>query len=102
MTVQVINPVTTKGQLAPFADSKALAYCKALSQALLQNPAAREHSDLMALGFWLRPANIERMLTPYKELKLRPLGHVFLVAPGTLVGLFGYSVILVFLSVNLI
>jgi len=101
MTVQVINPVTTKGQLAPFADSKALAYCKALSQALLQNPAAREHSDLMALGFWLRPANIERMLTPYKELKLRPLGHVFHAAPGNVDSLFVYSGILSVLCGNL-
>lgn len=101
MTVQVMNPVTSKAKLAAFADPLALEYCKALSQALLSEPAAREYSDLMALGFWLRPANIQRLLAPYKELKLRPLGHVFHAAPGNVDSLFVYSGILSVLCGNL-
>lgn len=101
MTVEVVNPVSVQGQLAPFADPQAIEYCKTLSQALLQEPAAREYSDLMALGYWLRPANLERILTPYRKLKLRPLGHVFHAAPGNVDSLFVYSGILSVLCGNL-
>lgn len=101
MTVEVVNPVSVQGQLAPFADPQAIEYCKTLSQALLHEPAAREYSDLMALGYWLRPANLERILTPYRKLKLRPLGHVFHAAPGNVDSLFVYSGILSVLCGNL-
>lgn len=101
MSFHVVNPTATKPQLAAFADPLALAYCKALSHALLHEPTARPHSDLMALGYWLRPANIERILSPYRDLELRPLGHVFHAAPGNVDSLFVYSGILSVLCGNL-
>lgn len=100
MSFTVVNPTPAAPQLAPFADSLALAYCRTLSQALLQEPSARHYSDLIALGYWLRPANIERILRPYKTLKLRPLGHLFHAAPGNVDSLFVYSGILSMLCGN--
>lgn len=101
MSLQIINPTTSQPKLAPFADPLALDYCKALSQALLHEPAAREYSDLMALGYWLRPANIKRLISPYQQASLRPLGHVFHAAPGNVDSLFVYSGILSVLCGNL-
>jgi|SRR5690554_4190046 len=101
MSFHVVNPTATEPQLAAFADPLALAYCKALSHALLHEPTARPHSDLIALGYWLRPANIERILSPYRDFGLRPLGHVFHAAPGNVDSLFVYSGILSVLCGNL-
>lgn len=101
MSFQRINPTSTEPKLVPFANPTTLDYCKALSQALLHNPAARQFPDLMALGYWLRPSNIERLLKPYRELKLRPLGHIFHVAPGNVDSLFVYSGILSLVCGNL-
>lgn len=101
MRFQRVNSTTTVARLAPFADPLALAYCKALSQALLNCQVARQFSDLMALGYWLRPSNIERLLEPYRALELRPLGSVFHVAPGNVDSLFVYSGILSVLCGNI-
>lgn len=101
MTLQIVNPTSSTPQLAPFADPLALAYCQALSQALLHTSEARQYSDLMALGYWLRPANIQRLVNPYQHLALRPLGHIFHAAPGNVDSLFVYSGILSVLCGNI-
>lgn len=100
MSWQLLNPSTVSaapGQL--FADST-LAYCQALSEALLQDPQSRNFADLIGLGFWLRPAQIQRMLQPWRDLPLQPVGTVFHVAPANVDSLFVYSGILSLLCGN--
>ena len=45
---------------APFSPSVTSA-CAALSQRIMRERAAREYPELLALAFWIRPAEIQRL-----------------------------------------
>ena len=59
MSWTLLNPATITAKLQqPFAEQD-FAYCQALSEALLKAPQSRDFPDLIALGFWLRLANLQ-------------------------------------------
>lgn len=102
MTFHVLNPATAPAMLsAPFAPDD-FAYCHALSEALLKDPHSRDYPDLIALGFWLRQANLKPLLAPYQQNDCfrQPLGLVFHSAPANVDSLFVYSGILSLLCGN--
>jgi hypothetical protein len=102
MSFLVLNPATAAAKLnACFADED-FAYCQALSEALLQDPQSREYPDLIALGFWLRQANLKPLLARYQQSDFfrQPLGLVFHSAPANVDSLFVYSGILSLLCGN--
>jgi hypothetical protein len=97
-----LNPATSKAELQqPFAEQD-FAYCQALSEALLKAPQNRDFPDLIALGFWLRQANLKPLLAPYQQGSFirQPLGLVFHSAPANVDSLFVYSGILSLLCGN--
>lgn len=102
MSWTILNPPTTKAELQqPFAEQD-FAYCQALSEALLKAPQSRDFPDLIALGFWLRQANLKPLLAPYQQGQFirQPLGLVFHSAPANVDSLFVYSGILSLLCGN--
>ena len=102
MSFQQLNAATEPAQLyAPF-DPEDFAYCQALSEALLKDPQSRDYPDLIALGFWLRQANLIPLLAPYQhqEFFRQPLGLIFHSAPANVDSLFVYSGILSLLCGN--
>lgn len=98
----LLNPAAVAAELQqPFAEQD-FAYCQALSEALLKAPQSRDFPDLIALGFWLRQANLKPLLAPYQTAKFlrQPLGLVFHSAPANVDSLFVYSGILSLLCGN--
>ncbi|OBP15391.1 acyl-CoA reductase [Rheinheimera sp. SA_1] len=102
MSFTVLNPAIEPAMLsAPFAPAD-FAYCQALSEALLKDPQSRDYPDLIALGFWLRQANLKPLLAPYQQSDFfrQPLGLIFHSAPANVDSLFVYSGILSLLCGN--
>lgn len=102
MSWTLLNPATITAELKqPFAEQD-FAYCQALSEALLKAPQSRDFPDLIALGFWLRQANLKPLLAPYQQGQFirHPLGLVFHSAPANVDSLFVYSGILSLLCGN--
>ncbi|RVU41343.1 acyl-CoA reductase [Rheinheimera riviphila] len=102
MSFTVLNPATETAVLRiPFAPED-FAYCQALSEALLKDPQSRDYPDLIALGFWLRQANLKPLLAQYQQTDFfrHPLGLVFHSAPANVDSLFVYSGILSLLCGN--
>ncbi len=100
---QLLNPAhVVAAQVQPFCEQD-FAYCLALSQALLQDPQCRNYPDLIALGFWLRPAQLRPMLAPYmtqQHYQLLPLGLIYHSSPANVDSLFVYTGILSLLCGN--
>jgi Acyl-CoA reductase (LuxC) len=90
--------------LVPFADG-AMACCERLSRMLFDDLEARAHPELVALAFWLRPAEIAALHDSFKALEsedslLVPRGLVFHVPPASVDTMFVYSWVLAFLTGN--
>jgi len=102
MSWTLLNPATTTAELQPPFAEQDFAYCQALSEALLKAPQSRDFPDLIALGFWLRQANLKPLLAPYQQGQFirQPLGLVFHSAPANVDSLFVYSGILSLLCGN--
>ncbi len=102
MTIQSITPVLVKPTLVNAFDEGSLAFCYALSESIFADPHSRQFADLAALAFWLRKANIQRMITSYRQddYIYKPIGLVFHSAPANVDSLFIYSGILSLLMGN--
>jgi hypothetical protein len=95
--------VFTKPIRKPF-DDEVLSFINSLSKKLVKESKFREYSELVALGFWLRFANMQklkdRFFKQYKGSLLLPRGVVFHVAPSNVDTIFLYSFILSLLVGN--
>lgn len=76
--------------LRPFND-ETLAFVEAFSRTLLSEPSAKAHSELVALGFWLRQSNINKMVLPNGQGITRALGLVVHFTPSNVDTMFIYS-----------
>ncbi|HKG55914.1 MAG TPA: acyl-CoA reductase [Candidatus Limnocylindrales bacterium] len=86
-----------------FGDAE-VRFCTSLAAALLGSGAGR-NPQLVSLGYWLRPASVERMRDRFARLEDRgtlvvPRGRVFQVAPANVDTLFAYSWVLGLLGGN--
>lgn len=86
----------------PFSDSS-VSFVDMLSKALLQNPLSKKHPEMVALGYWLRKANIQRLrkdaLESSTQIRLSR-GLVFHVAPSNVDTIFIYSLVISLLMGN--
>jgi hypothetical protein len=81
------------GEALTVGDDRVLGFFAAVSGYLLRPALARQHPELAALGFFLRPSHLRRALagSPVTATLSRvPRGLVFHVAPGNVPILFGY------------
>lgn len=84
----------SKQPTLPVFSPLVLAFLADLSDTLLRQQHARQHPELAALGFWLRPANMERLrrLLPEQDGQWqRPLGTVVHYTPANVDTMFVYS-----------
>lgn len=90
--------------LPPFSQ-KAMDFVSSLSSTILKTPEAKRFPEAIALGFWLRRSNIQRIIEGF--LKRRPSnsyyssrGLAFHIAPSNVDTIFVYSWILALLCGN--
>ncbi len=105
-TPETLAALALKTASAPIgvAAKEAVAYCNALSHALLNDPRARLFPALQALGFWLRPGSIvnvvkDDLAAPETSVRA-PRGIVFQIPPQNVSVLFGYTSALSLLGGN--
>ena len=80
---------------------KVMAFAQRLSETLRHDPRCRSYPDLLALGFWLRAGNLERLAQSYQDHTVRlGRGLAFHFAPNNVTTLFAYSLLLSLLSGN--
>ena len=80
--------------LMPFSE-QSLSLLHALSENLLKRPECKPHPNLAALGFWLRPASLQKMVNEFSTAppghRQYPAGLVFHLTPANVDNLFVYS-----------
>ena len=92
----ILDALTARDDL-PLFGALQLDFAAALSRRLTTSAAARAHPELVALGFWLRPAHLRRMVestatTWSATSSLRvPRGLTLHIAPGNVDTIFVYS-----------
>ena len=91
-------------QIIPF-EQKLLNYLSSLSSHLIKRKESKLMPELMALGFWLRRSNLEKIKKEFflhakKSVINKPRGVVFHIAPKNVDTIFIYSWALSFLSGN--
>lgn len=104
MSIQLVIPVEARfavdnvDQLdalhvadSAYKDATRLGFLKALSAELLKRPELKAHSELVALGFWLRPAQITQMLDTHGTGVRKSLGLVVHYTPANVDTMFVYS-----------
>jgi hypothetical protein len=91
-----LNELLGAKPLVPFAPEVA-AFLQALSAHLLLDPQCRSHPELVALGFWLRKANISNFSKQYSDEQYKTtavtkaLGVVVHFTPANVDTMFVYS-----------
>ena len=91
-------------QIIPF-EQKLLNFLSSLSSNLIKRKESKLMPELMALGFWLRRSNLEKIKKEFflhakKSVINKPRGVVFHIAPKNVDTIFIYSWALSFLSGN--
>lgn len=98
-----IDALALRGNL-PLHGALQVEFAAALSRALTHAAAARAFPELVALGYWLRPAHLRRLLDAAASAQSRtlrlPRGLVFHIAPGNVDTIFVYSWLLSLLCGN--
>jgi hypothetical protein len=70
-------------------------FADAVSRQVMRSPRARSHPELIALGYWLRAANMHRLVEAFERAHqsavFLPRGLAFHVAPNNVETIFAYS-----------
>jgi hypothetical protein len=89
-----LHTLCEAGNLPVFGERQ-LAFAAALSGALMRMPTVRRFPELVALGFWLRPAHLKALLEEPRSRAgsgwMQPRGLCFHIAPGNVDTIFVYS-----------
>ena len=95
--------IAATAPLPPFSP-QAVAFVDALSGRLMRSPQSRAFPELVALGYWMRKANLERLRQDLGrrtgEALLVPRGTALHIAPSNVDTIFVYSWFLSLLSGN--
>lgn len=96
-----LGQLSAERPLQPFSDV-ARSFLSALSAELLRRPTAQAFPELAALGYWMRPASVERLLRRYTETTaiLAARGITFHIAPSNVDTIFVYSWLLSMIAGN--
>lgn len=97
--------VATDYILKPF-DNRTVDFLDALSKSILSDKAINRRPEIAALGFWLRRAQLKKMLFAQEHLiesslfKVSPIGKVFHICPANVDTMFIYSMVVSLLMGN--
>lgn len=81
-------------------DHQVLKFVGALSKQLLSDKSSKPYPELIALGFWLRPANIDKLLMQKPKGAVKALGLAVHFTPTNVDTMFIYSWICALLMGN--
>lgn len=91
---QRVDQLLLIDNLPPFGPIQ-LGFATQLANTLTASASVRAFPELVALGFWLRPANLKRTIDAFKERQgddiHLPRGLVFHIAPSNVDTIFVYS-----------
>ncbi|MGE0549194.1 MAG: acyl-CoA reductase [Kofleriaceae bacterium] len=101
---ELLDELTAAPRTAPYSDA-VIAMCAQLAKRLLDDPMARRHPELMALGFFTRQSELERMRREFAagarpDVVRAPHGLVFHIPPANVDTMFVYSWLLGALAGN--
>lgn len=102
---QVLDQLSAPPALPPFS-APVLAFAGRFSQALLRDPEARTYAELVALGYWMRPAALTALAREFEQRDRpansyrAPRGLVFHIPPANVDTIFIYSWLLAVLCGN--
>ncbi len=91
--------------LRPF-DSRTIDFLDGLSKLILGDKAINRRPEMAALGFWLRKAQLKKMMVEQEQLlnnpqfKVAPIGKVFHICPANVDTMFMYSMVVALLMGN--
>lgn len=89
-TVENVEQVLSLSPLEVF-DPTILSFIQDLSACLLKEPQSKQLPELVALGFWLRRANVKNMMAKDPGGISKALGTVMHFTPGNVDTMFVYS-----------
>jgi hypothetical protein len=87
-------------------DERCINFLNKLSQTILKDPVLKNDPGIVALGFWLRKSNIQKIIKENEYLltnnsfKTSPIGIVFHICPSNVDTMFLYSLALSLLMGN--
>ncbi|MEN3293223.1 MAG: hypothetical protein V7642_2476, partial [Burkholderiales bacterium] len=88
------EPFSRLAPLRPFSP-ETLGFIDALSQRLVRTPSLKAYPELVALGFWMRAANLARLRSQFEKSTgsglFQPRGTAFHIAPSNVDSIFIYS-----------
>ncbi len=100
---QDVTALLKSGGSAPFSE-QVLTFVDLLGRRLRSDPAVRPFPELVALGFWARRSNLQRLqdrfAAAYPDAIRLPRGVAFHVAPANVDTIFVYSLVLSMLAGN--
>jgi hypothetical protein len=91
--------------LRPF-DPRTIDFLDGLSKLILGDKAINRRPEMAALGFWLRKAQLKKMMVEQEELfnnpqfRVAPIGKVFHICPANVDTMFIYSMVVALLMGN--
>jgi hypothetical protein len=91
--------------LKPF-DPRTIDFLDGLSKLILGEKAINKRPEMAALGFWLRKAQLKKMMVEQEKLlnnpifKVAPVGKVFHICPANVDTMFIYSMVVALLMGN--
>ena len=105
ITPEQLAEWATRGETAAPFDPSVLDACADLSQRIMRDREARQYPELLALGFWIRKAELHRLREEFLRLErpdrvLVPRGMVFHLPPRNVDTMFVYSWLLSALTGN--
>jgi hypothetical protein len=101
---QTEESITQQETLLPFAD-ETIQFISKLSETILQDHGYRKYPDLIALAFWFRPAQLNKLKSEFERQRANRIwlarGRTFHIAPSNVDTLFVYSLFLSMLAGNI-
>jgi hypothetical protein len=97
--------VANNYDLKPF-DTRTVGFLDRLSKLILGDSATNRRPEIAALGFWLRKAQLRKMMIEQEYLlnnpqfKVAPIGKVFHICPANVDTMFIYSMVVALLMGN--
>jgi hypothetical protein len=97
--------LTKNYDLKPF-DTRTIDFLDGLSKLILADRAINRRPEMAALGFWLRKAQLKKMMFEQEDLlnnaqyKVAPIGKVFHICPANVDTMFIYSMVVALLMGN--
>ena len=104
--IQSQQPSSNIGKTLNWFDERIIVFLDELSKRIMKNSMTRNRPDIIAVAFWIRKSNIQKMQLELKgnsgstAFQFSPIGRVFHVCPANVDTIFLYSLTISMLCGN--